>query len=93
MHYINVKLAHLNRTQENTAAAVKVDKLDIQLVYQAYNSNSNDFKTKCIEWINNSSGTAANKRKFTNALTVAKTKEKMLTIINNYWLAGIGLKV
>lgn len=93
-HCINVRTANVNPTMETTTRSVKVDRIDINSLYGYYNTQTVDeFKKTCIEAIEQSSGKKTTKARFVAGLNQLRTKDRMLTTVNNYWLAGQGLKV
>ena len=93
-HMININSAKVNPTMEVTVKKVKTDRIDIQAVYASYSSMGTDaFKAYCMDVIEGSSGKKETKMKFRSALMLIKSKDRMLKIVNDYYLAGNGLKV
>lgn len=93
-HCININSAKANPTMEVTVRKVKTDRIDIQSVYAAYsNMGTEAFKAFSIDVINGSSGKTETKVKFCHAIHFAKSKDRVLKIVNDYYLAGNGLKV
>lgn len=93
-HCININSASVNPTMEITVRKVRTDRIDIQAVYDAHASMGvEDFKDFCIEAIIASSGKVETKRRTYNAIARSLSKDNVLNIVNNYWLAGQGLKV
>jgi len=73
---------------------VKVDRIDIEAVYSSYASMGTEaFKEYCTGVIEGSSGKKETKMKFRSALMLIKSKDRMLKIVNDFYLAGNGLKV
>ena len=93
-HMININSAKVNPTMEVTVKKVKTDRIDIQAVYASHASmGMEDFKDFCIDVIAASSGKTETKVRTTVAIHFAKSKARVLMIVNNYYLAGNGLKV
>lgn len=93
-HCINIISAKANPTMEVTVRKVKNDRINIQEVYSQYGALHTDaFRSYCVDVIEASSGKAQTKMKFRNALMLTKSKDRMLKIVNDYYLAGNGLKV
>ena len=93
-HMININSAKVNPTMEVTAGKVKTDRIDIQAVYASYSSMGTEaFKDYCIDVIAASSGKTETKVRFSHAIHFTKSKISVLKIVNNYYLAGNGLKV
>ena len=93
-HMINIISAKVNPTMEVTVKKVKTDRIDIQAVYASYSSMGTEaFKDFCIDVISGSSGKTETKVRFCHAIHFAKTKDRVLKIVNDYYLAGNGLKV
>jgi hypothetical protein len=93
-HMINIISAKVNPTMEVTAKKVKTDRIDIQDVYASYSSMSIEaFKDFAIVVIAGSSGKTETKVRFCHAIHFAKTKDRVLKIVSDYYLAGNGLKV
>ena len=93
-HCININSANVNPTMEVSGRKVKTDRIDIDALYLAYNTQDADtFKKTCIEAIQGSSGKKGTKASFVVKLMGTNTKDHMLMTVNNFWLAGQGLKV
>lgn len=93
-HCININTATVNPTMEVSVKKVKTDRISIQSVYSAYATMDTDaFKDFCIEAIQGSSGKNETKIRTGHAIHFARSKAQVLKIVNNYWLAGQGLKV
>ena len=93
-HCININSAKVNPTMEVTVKKVKTDRIDIQAVYSRYGAlQLYGFKVYCMDVISGSSGKTETKIRFMNAIHFAKTKDRVLKIVNDYYLAGNGLKV
>lgn len=93
-HCININTVKVNPTMEVSVRKVKTDRIDIQSVYSAYAIMDTDaFKDFCFDAIAASSGTNYTKIHTGHAIHFARSKAQVLKIVNNYWLAGQGLKV
>ena len=93
-HMININSAKFNPTMEVTVKKVKTDRIDIQAVYASHASMDTEaFKDYSIDVISGSSGKTETKMRFMNAIHFAKSKAHVLKIVNDYYLAGNGLKV
>ncbi len=93
-HMININSAKFNPTMEVTVKKVKTDRIDIQAVYASHASMGMEaFKDFCIDVIAASSGKTETKVRTSHAIHFAKSKAQVLMIVNNYYLAGNGLKV
>lgn len=93
-HCINIASSKVNPTMEVTVKKVKTDRIDISALYEAYREQDvRQFKETCIAAIQGSSGKMTTKMRFVNELRRVSSKERMLTVVNNFWLAGQGLKV
>lgn len=93
-HCININTVKVNPTMEVSVRKVKTDRIDIQAIYGAHATMcAEDFRDFCIEAIIASSGKAETKKRTCNAIAKSWSKAHALTIVNNYWLAGQGLKV
>ena len=93
-HCINIASSKVNPTMEVTVKKVKTDRIDISALYEAYRvQDVATFKQTCIEVIQGSSGKKETKARFVTEIMGTRSKERMLTVVNNFWLAGQGLKV
>ena len=93
-HMININSAKFNPTMEVTVKKVKTDRIDIQAVFANYLAmGTEDFKDYSIDVIAASSGKTVTKVRASHAIHFAKSKAQVLKIVNNYYLAGNGLKV
>lgn len=93
-HCININTVKVNPTMEVSVKKVKTDRIDISTFYDRYNTEDvATFKATCIEAIEQSSGKKETKMRFVNTLQQCRSKDKMLSVVTNYWLAGQGLKV
>lgn len=93
-HCINIISAKVNPTMEVTVRKVKNDRINIQEVYSQYGAlDMEAFKDYCIDVIAASSGKTETKVRFSYAIHFAKSKARVLKIVNDYYLAGKGLKV
>lgn len=93
-HCINIVSSKVNPTMEVTSRKVKMDRIDINGLYEAYREQDvATFKETCILAIEQSSGKKETKMRFVNELRSIKSKDRMLMVVNNFWLAGQGLKV
>lgn len=93
-HCINIASSKVNPTMEITGRKVKTDRIDINGLYMAYNTEDVvTFKETCILAIEQSSGKKETKMRFVNELRAIRSKDRMLMVVNNFWLAGQGLKV
>lgn len=84
-------------TQHTSKARVKEDKIGndvLKSIFSAYESESVEaFRKTCINVITMSAGKASTKASTIDALNRFKTKDRMVTTVTNYTLAGQGLKV
>lgn len=93
-HCININTVRVNPTMEVSVKKVKTDRIDIQSVYSAHATMDTDaFKDFCFNVIADSSGKNDTKIRTCHAIHFARSKAQVLKIVNNYWLAGQGLKV
>ena len=93
-HCINIASSKVNPTMEVTVRKVKTDRIDIQDVYTRFAAESTDtFRMSCKAAIEGSSGKKETKSRFLRALDETKSKDRMLKIVNDFYLAGHGLKV
>lgn len=93
-HCININTATVNPTMEVSVKGVKTDRIDIKAFYARYDvEDTVTFKNTCIEAIMQSSGKKETKARFAMTLQQCRSKDKMLSVVTNYWLAGNGLKV
>lgn len=84
-------------TQRSSKARVKEDKIGndvLKAIFAAYETESVEtFRKTCIDVITMSAGKASTKASTIDALNKLKTKDRMVTTVTNYTLAGQGLKV
>lgn len=93
-HCININTVKFNPTMEVSVKKVKTDRIDISAFYDRYAvEDTVTFKNTCVEAIMQSSGKKETKARFVMTLQQCRTKDKMLSVVSNYWLAGQGLKV
>lgn len=96
MHAVSPKTPGVNPTQESSARRVKTNKMDINGVYLRYSteaSNPEVFRKTCKDAIMSSAGKGTTKMMFMNKLSMTNRTDKMLFIVNNYFMSGEGLKV
>jgi len=93
-HCININSVKVNPTMEVSVKGVKTDRIDISSFYDRYaKEDVVAFKQTCIEAIEQSSGKKETKMRFVNEVRRLSSKDRMLSVVTNYWLAGQGLKV
>jgi hypothetical protein len=93
-HCINVVSSKVNPTMEVSVRKVQNDRIDIQDIYTRFAAESTDtFRMSCKAVIEGSSGKKETKLRFLRALDETKSKDRMLKIVNDFYLAGHGLKV
>lgn len=93
-HCINVVSSKVNPTMEVSVRKVQNDRIDIQDIYSRFAAESTDtFRMSCKAVIEGSSGKKETKLRFLRALDETKSKDRMLKIVNDFYLAGHGLKV
>jgi hypothetical protein len=93
-HCINIVSSKVNPTMEVSVRKVKTDRIDIQDVYSRFAVETADtFRMTCKTAIEGSSGKKETKSRFLRVLDETKSKDRMLKIVNDFYLAGNGLKV
>lgn len=93
-HCINIVSSKINPTMEVSVRKVKTDRINIQDIYTRFAAESMDtFRMTCKAVIEGSSGKKETKLRFLRALDETRSKDRMLKIVNDFYLAGHGLKV
>lgn len=84
-------------TQTSSKPRVKVDEIGddvLKKIFEAYSTQAIDlFRKTCIDVILMSSGKASTKASTVDSLNKTKSKDRMVTMVTNYTLAGQGLGV
>ena len=84
-------------TQKNSRQRCTIDTVgndSIKDMFEAYNTETlEDFRTRCVNMIEQSSGKKQTKNTFISMIMKATSKDFMVTKVTNYVLAGQGLGV
>ncbi len=86
-------------TQASSKPRIKQDNLGnegLKFLYGQFESKEvtlQDFRTTCLQLIEQSTGKRTTKDKFIQLINTAKSKQDMVVKVNNYMLAGQGLGV
>jgi len=84
-------------TQNSSRVRVKHDGIGeerMKYIFESFTSMpAEDFRLLCIQTIEESTGKAETKLKFTNLIKQVNSKATMMSKVTNYFLAGEGKKV
>lgn len=86
----------IRQARASVTRPVVEDHMNIEVVYEAHRDrtiSTDEFRSICIRQIEQSAGRNPVKIKFISDLQSKRTKDQILFSTNNYFMAGLGLKV
>lgn len=90
------QIVGVKRACASVVRPVVEDHMDITAIYDAYNDptiGAEEFRCICVKQIEQSAGRNPTKIKFISDLQRHNNKSKLLFMVVNYHMAGLGLKV